>query len=32
MNKNEKVVKKGNYYEIEVVEDGIFSVKPNKKE
>jgi hypothetical protein len=32
MKQVDKVIRKGDYYEMEIVDDGIFSAKPFKKE
>lgn len=32
MKQVDKVIRKGDYYEMEIVDDGIFSMKPYKKD
>lgn len=32
MKQIDKIIRKGDYYEMEVVDDGIFSIKPQRRE
>lgn len=32
MKQSERIIKKGDYYEMEIIEDGFYSSKVNKKE